>query len=448
MPTRPAPTTSLLPLATALLLSATLAGASGCAASACTKVKNDRQAFLARQGSGDAPALVVAVPLTTLSQALTFPLARIQPVKVPLPDLELPQFPGLGVDLGSLEVGLRSVQILPAPEGQLGLRVTFALRSRGRDITAIDLDAVVAPQIAPKDGSVRLSLRPQDLLRVRPSLPPAERKKFADFIMDLVPEAASRLVSRGRVEQLTDKILGDFVGGQFPKVRDQLLGHLDTLVDVEIDLPPVPLARVVLRSPGTDLELWLHTTLPATPLGPGPARAAGSDARLVQIRMSGGTAAELANQGIARGQIPGRYDLEGEPSPTGEFAAGVGWQTGERPLRIHAWKQTGVCAHVVFAGTPALRAERGDLSLAVPDARIEKVTGAVKARVAVWYSGLGKQTFAFSQAVAGATEFELLGVDYDATPLRAAVVGDDLSIDLSLAPRPQPATRRPATRRP
>ena len=445
MPTRPA---SLLPLASLFTFSLALAGASGCAASACTKVRSDRQTFLQRKGPGDAAQLVIAVPLTTLSQSLTFPLSRIQPIKVPLPDLELPQLPGLGIDLGSLEVGLRSVQILPAAEGQVGLRVTFALRSRGRDITAIDLDAVIAPQITPGDASVRLSLRPQDLVRVRPSLPPAEHKKFTDFIMSLVPDGADRLVSRGRVEQLTDKILGDFIGGQFPKVRDQLLGHLDALVDVEIDLPPVPLARVVLRSSPTDLELWLHSTLPAAPLAPGRARAPGSDPRLVHVRMSGGTAAELANQGITRGQIPARYDADGEPNPNGEFEAGVGWQSGPRPLRLYAWKQTGVCAKVVFAGTPALRAERGDLALAVPDARIEKVTGAFKARVAVWYSGLGKQTFAFSQAVAGAPEFNLLGVDYDATPLRASVVGDDLTIDLSLAPQPRPAPRRPATRKP
>lgn len=434
MPTR------LAPLAPLLLLSLAL---TGCAASACTKVRNDRQAFLRRQGPGDAAQMVLAVPRTTLSQSMTFPLSRIPPIKVPLPDLELPQLPGLGIDLGSLEVSLRSVQVMPAAEGQLGLRVTFALRSRGRDITAINLDATVAPQIAPQGGSVRLSLRPRDLLSVRPSLPPVERKKFADFIMTLVPDGAARLVSRGRVEALTDKILNDFLGGQFPKIRDALLGHLDTLVDVQIDLPPVPLARVVLRSPGDDLELWLHTTLPAAALAPGPARVPGGDARLVQLRMSGSTAAELANQGIARGQIPARYDLEGEPNPRGEFEAGVTWIAGPRPLRLHAWKQTGVCAKIVFAGTPVLRAERGDLSLAVPDARIDKVTGAVKARIAVWYSGLGKQTFAFTQAVAGATSFELLGVDYDATPVRAAVVGDDLTVELSLAPRPRPATRRP-----
>ena len=153
--------------------------------------------------------------------------------------------------------------------------------------------------------------------------------------------------------------------------------------------------------------------------------------------MSGSAAAELANQGIVRGQIPARYDESGEASPTGAFEAGVAWRSGPRPLRIHAWKQQPVCAHVEFAATPQLSAAQGELVVAVPDAKIEKVTGAAKARVAFWFSGLGRQTFAFSQAIAGATEFDLLGVDYDATPVKAAAVGDDLFIDLSLAPSPQ-----------
>lgn len=413
-----------------LLLLALAPALSGCAAAACTKVRDEHRAFDRRRGPADAAQMVVAVPLATLSQSLSFPLSRLAPISVPMPDLDLP----IDLGLGNLEVALHSVQVLPAPEGQLGLRVRFVLRSRGRDVTAIDLEATVAPQIAPEGGSVRLSLRPQDLLRVRPSLPPAEREKFAAFVADLLPPAARALVG-GKLDKLADQALTSFVERSFPRVRDGLLGHLKTLVDLEIDLPPVPLARVALRSSPADLELWLYTTLPAAGLAPGPARAPGGDVRLVQVRMSGGTAAELANQAMARGQVPARYDLAGEPSPTGEFTAGVAWQAGPRPLRLHAWKESGVCAHVLFAGTPSINATRGELGITVPDAQVERITGSARARIAAWYSGLGKQTFAFTQAVAGATTFDLLGVDYDTTPVRAAVVADDVVIDLQLAAR-------------
>lgn len=409
--------------------------AGGCAAGACTRVRDDHRAFEQRKGRGDVAQLVVAIPTRTLDQALSLPLSKLPPVAVPLPDIDLP----IGdIDLGRLTIGLRSVSIQPAPAGQLGLRVRFVLLSGSAVVTAIDLDAVIAPQIAPGADSVRLSLRAQDLVRVRPSLPPAERRKFAEFVLGRLPDVA-RMIGRDQIETLADRALGELVARSFPTVRDNLLASAGPLVDVEIDLPPVPIARVDLKTSAADVELWIHTTLPAAALAPGPARAAGGDPNLVQVRMSGGTAAELANQGIARGQIPARYDLEGEADPKGEFVAAVGWAAGPRPLRLHAWKEQEVCAHVVFSGTPALRAAGGELALDVPDARIEEVTGAVKARAAVWFSGLGRRTFSFSEAIAGATRFELIGTDYDAVPVAARVVGPDVAVDLRLAAAPAPA---------
>ena len=153
-----APTSGLVVLFAALLTA-------GCAANACTRVRDDRREFQQRRGAGDKAQLVVAIPATTLDQALSLPLARLAPIAVPLPELGLP-IPGLDVGLGKLEVALRSVSVQPAPPGQLGLRVRFVLLSRGATITAIDLEAVIAPQLTPGDATVRLSLRAQDLVRV------------------------------------------------------------------------------------------------------------------------------------------------------------------------------------------------------------------------------------------------------------------------------------------
>lgn len=432
-----------------LLVTLALLLTAGCASRACTRVRDDHRRFQQRRGAGDVAQLVVAVPTTTLDQALSLPLSRLPPIAVPLPDIPIP---GLESSLGKLEIGLRSVSFQPAAPGQLGLRVRFVLLARGAVVTAIDLDTLLAPQLTPGADTVRLSLRPQDLVRVRPSLPPAERKKFAEFILSRLPDVA-RVLGRDQIESFADKALTTLVDRSFPAVRDNLLADAGPLVDVEIELPPVPIARVELRTSPGDVELWISTTLPAPALASGPARAAGSDPRLVHVRMSGGAAAELANQGITRGQIPARYDLSGEPSPNGEFTAAVGWSAGPRPLRIHAWKEQQVCAHVVFSGTPELRTAAGSLELAVPDARVEQVTGAVKARAAVWFSGLGRKTFSFSEAIAGATRFDLIGVDYDAVPTKASVVGSDIGIDLRLAaatpaPRTPQTPRTPRTPRP
>lgn len=410
-----------------------LLSAPGCAASVCKKVHADRDAFV-RRGAEPGPHVALALPYATLSQGLQRALAASRPVQVPLPDLG-------PVELGSLTASLRGVGFHAAPPGQVGVRVTVALASGGRPVTAIELDAVVAPQLDPGSGVVRVRLRAQDLVQVRPNLPPAERRRFAEFVLGLVPASARALVGREQVEDLADGFLREIVGGRWPQIRDHLLQGTDELVDAEIDLPELPITRIELRSGEADLELWAHTSLPAERLADGPARPAGADARLVALRMSGGTAAALVNRAMAQGQVPARYDREGDPDPRGELVAGAEWRAGARPLKLHAWSLQGTCARLTFAGTPTVAARGGRLEVGVPDGALEAVEGSLKARAGVWFSGLGRQTFAVSQAVAGATEFELAGVGYRATVVAAAATGAELVLSLALAETPRVSTR-------
>ncbi|MDC0723255.1 hypothetical protein [Nannocystis bainbridge] len=407
----------------------------GCASSVCSKVRADREAFT-RRAAAPGPHLALAVPYATLSQSVQRSLASLPQVRLPLPDLG-------PVDLGALAVTIRSVAFRPAPAGSVGARVSVALLSQGKPVTALELDAVVAPRLDPAAGSVRLRLGAADLREVRPSLPPAERKRFAEFLLSLVPGAARALVGREQVEALAETFLRELVGGRWPQIRDNLLQGTDDLVDLEIDLGDVPLTKIELKSGATDLELWAHAALPAEALSPGTARPPGSDARLVGLRMSGGVAAALANRAMASGQIPARYNRDGAPDPRGELLAGVDWRAGERPLKVHAWSTEGTCARLSFGGTPKAAAERGgDLAVEVADGTLEEVTGALRVRAAVWFSGLGRQTFALSESVAGAIEFDMLGVDYRARVVTAAVSRSELEFSLALAEAPRPATSR------
>lgn len=418
----------------ALVLAPLLLAASGCASSVCNKVRADHAAF-GRRAAAPGPHLSLAVPHATLSQSVQRSLARLPQVRLPLPDLG-------PVDLGSLAVMVRSVAFRPAPAGSVGARVSVALTSQGRPVTALDLDAVITPRLDPRAGSVRLRLGAEDLREVRPSLPPAERKRFAEFLLSLVPGAARALVGREQVEALADAFLRELVGGRWPQIRDGLLPEAGDLVDVEIDLGDVPLTKIELRSGATDLELWAHAELPAAALSSGTARPAGVDPRLVALRMSGGVAAALANRAMASGQIPARYNRDGAPDPRGELVAGVDWRAGERPLKVHAWSTEGTCARLSFGGTPQVAAQRGELAVEVRDGELEEVTGSLRVRAAVWFAGLGRQTFAVSESVADAVEFEILGVDYRARVVAAAVTPGELEFSLALAEAPQPATPR------
>jgi hypothetical protein len=405
----------------------------GCASSTCARVREDREAFMRRTGS-PGPHLALAVPFQTLSASLQRGLTQAGAVQVPLPDLG-------PVDLGSLAVSLRGVAFAPAEPGRLGVRVSLGIASGGRQVTALDLDTVIAPQLDPREGSVRLRLRAEDLESVRPSLQPAERRRFAAVVLSLVPASARAFVGREQVEALTDTFLRDLVGGRWPLIRDRLLKGTGDLVDVEIDLPELPLTKIELQSGPADVWIYGHTSLAADSLSPGPARPAGTDARLVAVRLAGGAAAALANRAIAQGQLPARYDREGQPDPNGELTAGVGWQAGERPLKVHAWALQGQCARLTFGGTPQLQGRAGQLELRVDDGKLEEVRGSLRVRAGVWFSGLGRQTFAISQSVVGATEFEIVGVDYRATVVTGRVDGSDLVFSLALAEAPRSTPR-------
>ncbi|HEY8376098.1 MAG TPA: hypothetical protein VIK91_06395, partial [Nannocystis sp.] len=417
----------------ALALAPILLAAPACAGSVCQRVRADREAFQ-RRTAAPGPHLALAVPHATLSQSAQRSLAGLPQVRLPLPSLG-------PVDLGALAVGVRGVAFRPAPAGSVAARVSVALTSQGRAVTALDVDAVITPQLDPLAGSVRLRLRPEDLREVRPSLPPEERRRFADFVLGLVPPAARALVGRGQIEGLTDAFLRDLVGGRWPQIRDSLFKGSGDLVDVEIDLGDVPLTKIELRSGETDLELWAHADLPAEALSEGPARPAGADPRLVTLRMAGGVAAALANREIAAGRIPERYNRDGAPDPRGELIAGVDWKTGERPLKVHAWSLDKNCACLTFGGTPEVTARGGSLAVDVRDGTLERVQGPLRVRAAVWFSGLGRRTFEVSEELAGAIEFEVVDVRYRASVVTAAARLGELDFSLALAEVPRAPAR-------
>lgn len=398
-------------------------------------MRADHQAF-ARRGAAPGPHLALAVPYATLSQSAQRSLAGLSQVRVPLPDLG-------PVELGALAVGVRGVVFRPAPAGSVAARVSVALTSQGRAVTALDLDAVITPQLDPRAGRVRLRLSPADLREVRPSLPPAERRRFAEFVLGLVPAAARALVGREQVELLADTFLRDLVGGRWPQIRDSLFKGTGDLVHVEIDLGEVPLTRIELRSAAADLELWAHADLPAEALSSGPARPAGADPRLVALRMSGGAAAALANRAMARGEVPARYNRDGAPDPRGELVAAVGWRAGPRPLKVHAWSLAGTCARLSFGGTPQVAARSGSLAVDVRDGTLEEVHGSLRARAGVWFAGLGRQTFTVSEELAAAIEFDIVDVTYRASVVAAAVKPGELEFSLALAEAPRGPARGP-----
>ncbi len=406
-------------------------------AAPCEKVRK-RETALRNPGevAATGPQMVVSIPLTTLNHLLSRPVAKLRPVALPIPELNLPQLPGLKLGLGNVRIHVQQIAVVPAPDGLLGLDIVLGLSSGNKPITAIHLQTQVRPQINPQNGTIQVAVGANDIAAIKPTLPASERKRLANFLWTQVPASLTRLVSRGRVEQAAAGLVENLLGRSFESIRRNLLGNLHQYLTFSFDLPEVPVRTVHLRSgkSGEVPALLLDVTTPlaaAAVARPGT-RLQNQSPHQVQVQMSGAMVATLANRAMAEGKIPARYNRSGAPSPQGEFTAALSWVPGDKPLKLHAFKTDRDCVHIQFAATPKLSIAQTDVVVKVDDAKIEQSTGSAKVRAALWFSGVGRQTFSFSESLAASFRLDIPGTPVQAQVAAADVVGNDVIFGLNL----------------
>ena len=81
------------------------------------------------------------------------------------------------------------------------------------------------------------------------------------------------------------------------------------------------------------------------------------------------------------------------------------------------------------------------LEAAVADGKIEATRGSAKVRAAVWFSGLGRQTFKISESAAASVRFDLFGATMRASAIAATLRGDELDLGVALTEERRGARR-------
>jgi hypothetical protein len=182
---------------------------------------------------------------------------------------------------------------------------------------------------------------------------------------------------------------------------------------IELDFEGLPVADVEVSSDQGYLEILARSTLAGSrPLASPRGRVPGVEAQLGQLKLSGAAAAALANQAIEDGDIPERWNREGEEDAKGEFRARVDWADGKRPLKVELYAENKPeCAHLRLAATPQLAVEKtGAIRFSTKDAQLEKVVrGNLKVRTAIAFSGVGRRTFSMVERVASSLELDAGG---------------------------------------
>lgn len=433
MPERPSPgrrirrpalhpdaTRSLLAL---LLVAIALAGP-GCGTS-CEEVARHREAFLARTERTDAPHATLTIPLALANRVIAERLAGRSSDRL---DVDL--LDKVGLHLGVVFT-LDAVRLVPADAGRVGVEVDVSVRDGRVALFALGFTAEVRPVVDPRARTARVMLRPDLLRRVSPRLDAEGRARMTAWIRGALPDALGHALDDRVLGRLADEAVTWLGDAGFPLVRDNLLVGLDEEPLIEVALPELPLEGVTVATIGgrtPALRLELVTPLPVTHgLGPDhrvPARG------VVELRLAGETAAELANAAIARGDLPGRYTSDGEADPDGQYEARLGWGRSPRPLKVHLWRTGGECTYARVGGTPVVTVAEDKVRVAVSDGVYEVIKGSALTEAFAWTKTLFGDSVRLGVAVArrvrvdaagGVLELGVEGVEVGAFDLRVAL---------------------------
>jgi hypothetical protein len=429
----------------AAALGATLTLASGCGP--CPQVAAHRDAFLAREPSlGRQPHLSVLIPRKRLDEAIASGLRGIAPKTVSLPGLG-----ELARHVSPIALTPRRIALEQAGEGQHQLAMEIGVELANRTLFTMTLSAQTRPALDATAGTVVLVF-PADMLQsIRPNLPPEAVSKLAEGLLTQVPAVARSLIPRAEVNRLAQGAVDWLADNAVRLLRDEVLKPMGDLARVHLSLPDLPLAHLELLSVPGAFVVNARTSLPVE-LGLAPldraevqrrGREAGDEGR-VEIRIAAGVVVELANWAMARGDLPGRFDVQGKPSDGGAFAAGLQWLTGERPLKINIWSAEGVCLRARVGAQPRLAYSDGRLDLGVQGARVEEVDGPpLVSQAASWAQALWQDSVETSRARLGKTQVAMaqerpagLGV------LSVRLEGEALVFSLG-APRGRAASNAP-----
>jgi len=390
-----------------LLLALAALPSSGCGPD-CRAIDADRRAFLSRTPRKSAAThLELSVPFATLDSLLSRKVSQLKPVKLalPLPGTLFPNAPG---SVQVVPVGLR---LRPAPKDKVGLEATLEVRLARKALFRMTLGLELPVVHSPAKKLIELPI-PADALRsVRPQLPANAAQSVAARIRKLLPSQLRGLINKKEVERVAGAALERLIEREFPVGGTSLLEGIGTVGRMRFTLPDLPVESLRVESTGKGggrLTLRIKTTLPVAAGLEKPRKgwleAYGGQAVL---RVSADLVARLANQAMADGRIPDRFDDSGKPAQKGPFRPALAWVAGTRPVKLHVWRTESPCLKVRIGGTPQVKVKGKHLRVAITDGVVEETSGSIQARLAIWLQTAWSQAFVFGRKVARRTTLKV-----------------------------------------
>jgi len=407
----------------------------GCA-SPCARVQQSHTEITQRTAPGAAgDHLRLSIPLALVDQVIARELRGLPQARLPLPAIA-------GISLGTASVGVDQVTVVPGAPEEVSFVANVSVRSGKQTLLPLRVTARVRPKLDPGSGKVIIALDEAGLVAMDAKLGGGGTKALIDVLWAQLPTAARMLTTKDEVARLADPAANELLRRAVDLVERELLDDLGRVARVELDLPPIAVDELHVRSTQADLVIGIHTLLPSRgAIAETVPRT--TPAHQVELTIHGAVAVELVNDAMRRGEVPSRFELDGTADPKGPLEAHLAWDgAAPKPLVVHAFlldptaagRPAKDCAHLVLGATPKVSADQGRLVLATNDAGIDHVEGSAAVKVGLFFSGVSRRSFELVEKIPTETDFEL-GQQSLRTELRqAALEGDRLVFGLTLAP--------------
>lgn len=408
----------------------------GCA-SRCKDVAAVRSGLTSRAGAPNRGAdLQVTVPFAR-ANALIAEVLQQQPLSVPL---ELPALGPVPVLIAThpLFATVRAAKLLPGTPGHARFEVQLEISDPDEVITTIDAVAELAPVLTRANGASTLSIGvgPKNVLELRPALGPGAAGKLGAAVTRWLPGKLAGKVPQPLIDAAAAKVGSHLTGAAWKQLQESLLVRMGDLTHLRLRLPDVPIARIDLRSTLDALVVDIASDLP---IRAGLAASAAPPGE-ISVRISGSTAAELANWALDTGLAPPWYTRSLKPSPSGEFRPRFDYLAGAgHPIKVYAFQERGGCSYFRVGVEAKLAIQAGALVVTATDRQLEASNANPVIEIAAWVKYFLTGAIDRSKRVAAHTQLTIGGRTLVTDVVSAALAHDELVFGLQFS-APPPVT--------
>jgi hypothetical protein len=420
------------------------AALAGCG-SRCPEIAAAKRRLTERTAIAPGPHVQVRIPLER-ANAFIAELLHDQPLAVPI---ELPSLGPLTLPIHELTAIAREVRVRPAPPDRLRFAMRIEIDDAQQPVTTLAIETEVTPAVVREHGVTELvtGFGPENLIAVQPELGPDAERALGAAVARWLPPAVRDRLPRSMVDRAARELGTHLTGAAYKVLQTTLLRRLGEVTRLRLRLPDLPIARATLRSSGAPREALTIDLVTDLPVRRGlPAEGPGGDEILVRI--SGSTAAELANWAIEHAHLPDHYTRGLEPAPDGEFRPRFDDLADDRvrPVKIHVFQERGGCSYFQVGLRLEMQIAGDQLEVSTLDQLVEIAHASKVIELALWLKQLVQGSVDRSRQAAAHTRLTVGGRTLTTRAVRAAVNGDELQFELQLSSTAPPQPSHPVVR--